>query len=73
MTGIFLMVTQKIFSSSFENLPHNFFFFFNRKSNFVGKQTFFEKKTFCMQNLVFCVQNVVLDTIILAFFFFSLR
>ena len=46
-----------------------FVFFFNRKLIFVFKQTFFEKKKFCMQNLIFCVYNVVLDILILDFFF----
>ena len=43
MTGIFLMATQKIFQVILKVWPKNFFgFFFNRKSNFVRKQTFFE-------------------------------
>ena len=66
MTGIFLMAT-----CNFENLAQKKNFFFNRESNFVRKQTFFEI-FFCMQNLIFCVHNVVLDTIKLAFIFFSL-
>ena len=74
MTGIFLVATQKVFLSNFESLAQKFFrFFFNRKSIFVRKQTFFEKKKICMQNLIFCVHNVVLDTIKLAFIFFSLN
>ena len=75
MTGIFLMATQKIFQVILKIWPKKFFFcffFFIRKSNFVRKQTFFEI-FFCMQNLIFCVHNVVLDTIKLAFIFFSLK
>ena len=73
MTGIFLMATQKIFQVILKIWPKKFFvFFFNRKSNFVRKQTFFEI-FFCMQNLIFCVPYVVLDTIKLAFIFFSLK
>ena len=72
MTGFFLMATQKFFQVILKVWPKNFlFFFFNRKSNFVRKQKFFEK-FFCMQNLISCVNNVVLDTIKLAFIFFSL-
>ena len=72
MTGIFLMATQKLFQVILKFWPKNFCFFFNRKSNFVRKQTFFEF-FFYMQNLIFCVHNVVLDTIKLAFIFFSLN
>ena len=73
MTGIFLMATQKNFQLTLKIWPKKFFvFFFNRKLNFVRKQTFFEI-FFCMQNLIFCVHNVVLDTIKLAFIFFSLK
>ena len=39
MSGIILMATQKIFEVIFFKQ-----FFFNRISNFVGKQTLFEKK-----------------------------
>ena len=73
MTGIFLMATQKIFQVILKIWPKIFFVFFNGKSIFVRKQTFFEKKNCCMQNLIFCVHNVVLDTIKLAFIFFSLN
>ena len=45
MTGIFLMATQKIFQVILKIWPKIFFgFFFNRKSIFVRKQTFFEEK-----------------------------
>ena len=50
-----------------------FVFFSNRKLIFVFKQTIFEEKKFCMQNLIFCVYNVVLDILILDFFSFSLH
>ena len=71
MTGIFLMATQKIFQVILKIWPKNFFvFFLNRKSNFVRKHQIF-RNFFCMQNLIFCVHNVVLDTIKLAFIFFS--
>ena len=69
MIGIFLMATQKIFQVILKIWP-KIFFFFNGKSNFVRKQTFFEN-FFCMRNLIFCVHNVVLDAIKLAFIFFS--
>ena len=63
------MATTKIFeatTSIFEIAPKNFFvFFFNRKMIFVLKQTFSEKKNFC-------VYNVVLDILILDFFPFLL-
>ena len=39
----------------------------------VIKQTFFEEKKFCMQNLIFFVYNVVLDMLIMNFFSFSLH
>ena len=44
MTGIFLMATQKIFQAILKIWLKNCLFFFNRKSIFVRKQTFFEKK-----------------------------
>ena len=73
MTGIFFDGDTIHFSSKIENLAQNFFvFFFNRKSNFVRKQTFFGKN-FRTQNLILCVHNVVLDTIKLAFIFFSIN
>ena len=52
---------------------HFLFFFFNRKPNFVRKQTFSEKN-FLLNFFFLCVHNVVHDTIMLAFFhliFFS--
>ena len=67
LTIQFPYTTQKFFSN-FENLPQKFFLvFFNRKSNFVRKQTFSEKK-FCMHNLIFLCNNFL---IILASFFFT--
>ena len=67
MTGIFLMATQKILKI----WPKIFFSSANRFS--YANKRFFSKKNFCMQNLIFCVHNVVLDTIKLAFTFFSLN
>ena len=68
----------KIFPNNFEKLPQNFFcFFFNRKFNFVRKQTWkmwnpSEKKNF-MQTLISCVHNVILDTLVLVFYSFHLN
>ena len=45
MTGIFFDGDTKNFQSNFPNLAQKILcFFFNRKSNFVRKQTVFEKK-----------------------------
>ena len=66
--AFFLMVKQKIFQVILKNLAQKNLA--QKKSNFVRKQTFFEK-FFCMQNSIFCVHNVVLDTIKLDFIFFS--
>ena len=64
----------KNFSSYFENLAQKFFcFFFQPQIDFRTQTNIFRKKNFCMQNLIFCVHNVVLDTIKLAFIFFSLN
>ena len=74
MTGIFLMATQKIFQVILKIWPKNFFcFFFQPQIDFRTQTNFFRKKKFCMQNLIVFVHNVVLDTIKLAFTFFSLN
>ena len=73
MTGIFLMATQKIFQVILKIWPKNFFVFFSTANRFSYANKHFSKKKFCMQNLIFCVHNVVLDTIKLAFIFFSLN
>ena len=68
-----MLIIQFPYIGNFENLTQkSFCFFFNRKTNFVRKQTFFEI-FFCMQNLLFCVHNVVLDTIKLAVFVTCVR
>ena len=74
MTGIFLMATQKKFSSNFENLAQKILLFFFSTANRISyANKHFSKFFFCKQNLIFCVHNVVLDTIKLAFIFFSLK
>ena len=72
MTGIFLMATQKKFQVILKIWPKNLFVFFQPQIDFRTQTNIFRKKKFCMQNLIFCVHNVVLDTIKLAFIFFSL-
>ena len=73
MTGIFLMATQKIFKVNLKIWPKNFFVFFSNTNRISYANKHFSKISFCMQNLIFCVHNVVLDTIKLAFIFFSLK
>ena len=72
MTGIFLMATQKIFQVILKIWPKKFLFFFQPQIEFRAQTNIF-RNFFCMQNLIFCVHNVVLDTIKLAFIFFSLE
>ena len=48
-------------------------FHFQPQIEFRTQTNIVQKNVFCMQNLIFCVHNVVLDTIKLAFIFFSLN
>ena len=73
MTGIFLMATQKTFQVVIKIWPKNFFVFFSTANRISNANKHFSKTFFCMQNLIFYVHNVVLDTIKLAFIFFSLK
>ena len=73
MTGIFLTATQKIFEVILKIWPKKFFVFFSTANRISYAKKHFSKFFFCMQNLIFCVHNVVLDTIKLAFIFFSLN
>ena len=73
MTGIFLMATQKKFQVILKIWPKKFFVFFSTANRISYANKHFSKKNFCMQKLIFCVHNVVLDTIKLAFIFFSLK
>ena len=69
MTGFFFDGDTKVILQIW---PKKFYVFLTaNRISYANKH--FSKKNFCMQNLIFCVHNVVLDTIKLAFIFFSLN
>ena len=68
MTGIFLMATQKFFQVILK-ICTKILFFFSTANRILYANKHFPKKSFCKQNFIFWVHNVVLDTIMLAFFF----
>ena len=64
-----LDATQKVFLVILKICPKNFFVFFSTANRVFYANKRFPKKNFLHAKFNFCVHNVVLDTIILAFFF----